>query len=119
MYGTGVFQFNYPTANTVQHYDGGGAAPTATASDSAIHAIQIINTSPTGSFYIDGSSTSFGANDPGGAGIDANAFGIGDRGACVNNIPMTGNFFELGIWAADKSANNAIINSNQHAQWNF
>ena len=40
---------------------------------------------------------------------------------CNNNStnPATINWFETGVWIADKTANNAAMNSNQHGYWNF
>jgi hypothetical protein len=43
------------------------------------------------------------------------------RRGCNNNStnPATINWFETGVWIADKTANNAAMNSNQHRYWNF
>jgi hypothetical protein len=93
----------------------------ATASDNATHAIQFILTQTpannSSSWYIDGSTT--GANDiPGANGFTATKINIMSSGGCAINF-FNGNFFELGLWASDKSANNSTMNSNQHAYWAF
>lgn len=104
--------FEFLTANTVQMYD--GSPITASASDGATHAIQMVSNNTGSTIYIDGS------NNPNTSGT----FSIGSGSTFflmtdgfANN--MTGNWFETGVWNSDIGASKSAMNSNQHGYWVF
>ena len=107
-------------ASEVGALNGGGANASAAASDNAIHAVQaLLNGTTLTTFYVDGTLTTPGAA-LGTQGIDNSTFGLGVRGACSGaNKIYKGNMLEFGFWAADKTANNSSMNSNQHSYWSF
>jgi hypothetical protein len=67
------------------------------------------------SAYIDGTAKTGLA--PGTDGI-ATDVDIGGGAACAA-FYWTGEWLEAGLWGADKTANDATMNSNQHAYWGF
>jgi hypothetical protein len=100
----------------------GGTPIAATANDSTTHAAQVFASGASSAMYVDGSNTT---GSPGTNGIASTiTIAIGSVPAAGNCLAggaqfFTGNIFEVGIWAADKTANNATMNSNQHTYWNF
>ena len=87
------------------------------ATDNTNHALQALFNGAGGSVYLDGTATT--GQNLGSSGITAAAFGIGANNGCASDA-WSGNFFEVGLWAGDKSANNASMNSNQHTgYWSF
>lgn len=114
------FYMHESGANQVAVYSGGGAALIATASDASSHAVQGLVNGASSALYVDGSNTT-GVN-PGTAGIGGSTLIIGGVGAvtCTAGSQFGDmNWFEHGVWSTDKSANNASMNSNQHAYWSF
>jgi hypothetical protein len=116
----GDIMFNDPSAliivgfkdatNTVYCID--GTEQTATAADNSLHAIQVLMSGASSSFYIDGSSTA--AASLGTTGIGFQAFGMG---TVFNGL--TGISTESGWWLSDISSSFAGLNSNQHTYWGF
>ena len=95
----------------------GTATQSISDNDALIHANQNLFNGASSAFYLDGTNTVVGAT-PGTNGVEVGrASAIG----CNNNStnPATVNWFETGVWIADKTANNAAMNSNQHNYWNF
>jgi hypothetical protein len=109
-------------ANQIFLYNGGAAALDATAADSTTHAAQGLFNNTSSTVYIDGTLTSPGSAI-GTLGIPASALVLGAEQAgasCAGaSAFLAGNVFEVGIWASDKTANNATMNSNQHTYWSF
>jgi hypothetical protein len=92
-----------------------GAVLSATASDGSTHAMQTLINGASSAMYIDGTNTTGNAGAGG-----YNSSGVLGLGCFSPNIHLfVGNIFEAGIWAADKSANNSSVNSNQHSYWGF
>lgn len=92
------------------------ATYSVTAADAAFHAAQSLFNNASSGTYLDGSLTSGSVGTTSGwAGhciLGNNSSGGGTSAA---NVYMT----EFGIWAADKTANNSAMNSNQHTYWGF
>lgn len=109
--GTPQFLFS-SGANAIGLYSGGISA-TATASDNAEHSFQSIFNGASSSIVVDGSSTTI---NPGTSGLSSELIEFSQTGG---NNPFGGHAYEAGIWAGDKSANNAAMNSNQHTYWGF
>lgn len=108
--GTSDFGFNSAT-NTAYIY--AGAVVTATATDSAWHAMQGLLNGATSAIYIDGTNTgslSAGTTATGGGNT---TIGVGLGGH------LTGSASEFGVVAGDASANFSAVNGNQHAFWGF
>lgn len=106
---------NNSTTNTAYIF-AGSAVQTATANDNTTHAMQALLNGASSAMYIDGTNTTTAS--PGTSGILAGTIGVGSQNTCGGNF-FTGNWFETGLWTADKSANNASMNSNQHTYWAF
>lgn len=93
----------------------GSATPVATANDSTTHAIQALFNAASSSFYVDGSSTA-ASTSPGTSGFNGtDKFNIGVNAGNT----FIGNWFEVGVWNSDKTANNSSMNGNQHTYWSF
>jgi hypothetical protein len=101
-------------ANTWSLY-AGSAQTNSTAADAAFHAIQTVFNNTSSSAYIDGTANAGLA--PGTDGI-ATDVDIGGGAACAA-FYWTGEWLEAGLWGADKTANDATMNTNQHAYWGF
>lgn len=102
-------QFGF-TSSTNTAFLYAGSVGTATAADSAPHAIQGLGNGASSSVYIDGSSSSISA----GTNSIATALRLGG-----NANKFTGYLGESGVWSADKSANFSAMNSNQHSRNGF
>jgi hypothetical protein len=101
------------TVNTVAFY--GGAEISATASDSAFHAYQVISNGASSNLVIDGTSNT-GA---GGAGGPSATTVMGHDPAFATGL-LSGLVVELGIWGTVFSGGNiSSVNSNQHTYWGF
>lgn len=111
-------QVGWNSTNTWFIYD--GSVVTATASDSAYHAIQAVFNGASSDAYIDGSSNT----------LNAGAGGSGSAAACIgatnssNVNPISNTFIrEVGAWGSGfSSGNKSSMNSNQHGAangWNF
>lgn len=89
----------------------------AASADNSFHAVQALwnNPSITSALYIDGTNTQ---NDSGNTFAFNGHLCLGGRDSTGSN-GFTGKVCEIGIWAADKSANNSAMNSNQHTYWGF
>jgi hypothetical protein len=116
--GTSPVEVGYTSAtNTVYQYNN-HSVPTATASDSAFHAIQdtFNNAGGTSAFYIDGTSTS--------ATLGANTLAINNAIHVGSNFGgsgfFTGQLAEVGIWPVDftVSSRQSNMNTNQHSAAN-
>lgn len=104
-----AMQFGFTSStNTLFLY--AGSIASTTVSDSAPHAIQGLGNGASSSVYVDGSLSSLSA----GTNAIFTAFRIGG-----NAFPFTGYLGEIGGWSADKSANNAAMNTNQHSRNTF
>lgn len=104
-------QIGFPSGTQIFMF--GNAQFNANMSTAAFHSTQALVNAASSSFSIDGSLTSGTSGAT--AAIQAAPMNVG--GACFSRTNFT--FLELGIWAADKTANTATMNSNQHTYWNF
>jgi len=102
------------SANSIFMYNGGGV-PTATASDSSMHAMQLQWDAGAGYYaYIDGGSTSMSVGSA--ASLSSYIYLFSFNGS--SNI--TGYMQEFGVWAGDFSGTtNGYMNTNQHSFWGF
>lgn len=94
-------------------FAGSSVGPTQT--DNAFHAGQGMFNGASSSAYVDGVLTS--SLNPGAGGYSANTISLGGDNA--GNRFLNGFILEAGLWGSDISANNAAMNSNQHAYWGF
>ena len=108
--GTNDLGFN-SSANSAYIY--AGAIGSATATDSAWHAMQGLLSGASSALYIDGTNTGSLS-----AGTSATGGGNTTIGNGVGGF-LTGRASEFGTVASDASANFSIINSNQHTFWGF
>lgn len=99
-------------ANTMGLF-AGDSGPTATANDGKFHAIQGLFNNASSSAYVDGVSTAMNLGTTLGF---SGQFVIG-RNAAASSQDLEGYACEVAGWAADKSANNATVNSNQQTFW--
>lgn len=95
-----------------------GNVVTATATEASIHAVQntIFNGGTSSSIYVDGSNTN--TLNAGGTAPSGNI----QIGGAAGGQPLTGVFYEVGLWFSDQSANNSAMNTNQHSSssgWGF
>ncbi len=91
-----------------------GITVSATASDAAFHAVNVVFNGASSSINVDGSST---VVNPGAQGFvnNLNLFSLG-----AGTQQFHGYAAEFGIWAGSFSgAQLTSMNSNQHAYWNF
>jgi len=110
--GAAVLLFNN-AANGMAMF-AGDSVPSASANDNSFHAAQALFKDPGGGLYIDGSSNSMPSM--GTSGLSATLFLYTQNGG---GGFVLGNFCEVGVWSGDKSANNSVVNSNQHTYWGF
>jgi hypothetical protein len=94
-----------------------GSDANVTATDNVQHAAQFLYNTTTSSTYLDGTANT-GLNTNTGS-ISGGPMSIGQFETCAGTFPWTGKWFEVGIWASNKTANNSTMNSNQHTYWNF
>jgi hypothetical protein len=101
-------------ANTINMFFG-GAGPTATANDSALHSIQFVINGASSLFYVDGTNTN-ASSSPGTGGTNGTSVEIGAEGS--NYHVLTGEINELGLWnAAFSGSDNSSVCHNQAAYW--
>lgn len=94
-----------------------GSEVSATASDSALHAIQTLFNGSLSNAYVDGIGS--GSINPGTQAL-ATSLEFGDFVGCPSPaLAWTGKIQEFGIWIGDKTANNAAMNTNQHGTMGF
>jgi hypothetical protein len=94
-----------------------GSDASVTATDNVQHAGQFLFNTTTSSTSVDGTANtglSVGTDT-----ISGGPMSIGEFETCSGTFPWTGKWFEVGIWASDKTANNSTMNSNQHTYWSF
>jgi hypothetical protein len=97
-------------ANTFDFFSNADATQTGVA-DSAWHAIQVTANGASSNYYIDGSSTT---HNPSTLGTGIGPINIGDDSFSER---LQGSITEVGVWAADKSANNSAMCHNQFTYW--
>jgi hypothetical protein len=118
-----ILQFVWASYNAVDFGTTGGvpnsitlnATLSATAADATIHSVQSLFNSASSSIYIGGTTTSGNAGTTVLSGYDLDIGGVSTCGGYF----FGGEWFETGLWLADKTANNAAVTSNQSAYWGF
>src|SRR5260370_9516518 len=107
--------FNNFVADNAYIYGGSGVVQLNGVTHNVNHALQalMVQTPGTTNLSVDGSSNT-GVISNGGI-SNGDAVGLGNGAGQF----LTGNIYEMGIWAGDKSANFSTMNSNQHTYWNF
>ena len=94
-----------------------GPLQTVPFTQNALHASQLLFSTTTSTWLVD--TTPHGPLTIGSVNIGAGfplSFGDGASGSsCAGNASWGGGkWFEFGLWATDKTFNNATINTNQH-----
>lgn len=111
---TGILAGNANTTNTVSGYS--GSFFSATASDSAFHAAQIVYNGASSAIQVDSTYTS---------GLSSGSAGIASGSRLFVGNDFVGDFYdgivcEIGAWpAAFNSTQTANMNSNQHSRYGF
>lgn len=109
-------QAGFGAANNLAYVFAGTTVRTATAADSAFHAIQYLYNGASSSINVDNTTTAIAT--PGTAGIGNTSTLYLGAGTTGNNF--VGQFTEAGYWASAISAGNQTsINANQHSYWGF
>jgi hypothetical protein len=100
-------------ANNMAMYNG-GSVPTAAATDGVVHTLQFLFNSPSASsnIFVDASSNTVDTGS-----TNALANGQGFFFPSTANGALTGQIFEGGYWAGDKSANFSNMHTNQCTYW--
>jgi hypothetical protein len=93
-----------------------GSSIAASATESALHAIQNDFANPSSYAYIDGSGSTPGATGSTGTGT---SLGVGQ--AASGGFNLFGLVCEAGMWSGFSGADDAAMNTNQHGTngWNF
>lgn len=89
-----------------------GSIATATAADSAWHALQGLWSGASSVISVDGSASTVNAGTTGLTGAQQPCMG-----SCNNGL--TGKSTEAGVWASDISSSFVALSSNQHSYWGF
>lgn len=85
-----------------------GSLGTATAADAAYHSVQGLINSSSSSVYVDTTTTS--SLNPGTNNMSGQSLIIGN----FSGSGLTGDIFEVGVWAGNQSASNVAMGLNQH-----
>ena len=89
----------------------------------SLHANQIFVDAASLFWYVDGGANTNLNDGTVNIGTGASPSIGGDAGSsgCLgdNSASWSGNWFELGIWGGNQTANNAVMNSNQQSYWGF
>ena len=111
----GLFFQNSANAGDLE--TGLGSIPSASAPDSAFHALEGVAGASTIAIYADGTPNLAAASSA--AWTNTNVMEVGN--SPFNNVGMTGNWEESGVWSnlGFSTSTATSLNSNQHTYWGF